>query len=156
MLASLGPLLASFAAIDIANFTRKLKRNAVFYGFALVFLLTAYVLAVAALAVYLGGLWGLPVALLAVAGGALVLALVMYISAAIANNAELRRKRELAAANSGRALMVTAAASTVPVLLKSKALVAVAIAGGLGFLAMKALPSAVRLPRRRSPGDRME
>jgi ABC-type Na+ efflux pump permease subunit len=153
MLAGIGPLLASFAAIDIANLARKLKRNAILYGFALIFLLTAYVLATAALAVYLGTLWGLPVGLLVVAGGALLLALIMYVSAVIANNAELRRKRELAAANSSRALMVTAAASTLPMVIKSRALLVVAIAGGLGFFAMKKMPAGMWLSRRRRPGE---
>jgi hypothetical protein len=139
MLAAIGPILASVAAVDIAAFSKRLKRNAVLYGLALFFLITAYALAVAALAIYLGERWGLPVGLLAVAGGAVVLALLMYIIAAVASSAEARRKRELAAVNSSRALMVTAAASTVPALIRSKPLMAVVIAGSLGFIAMKAV-----------------
>lgn len=141
MLGGLGPILASLAAVDLAGFVRKFKRNAVLYAFVLVFLLTAYALGLAALAIYLGELWGLPLGLLAVAGGALVLALILYLSAVLVNQAEERRKRELAAANSRKALMMTAAASAIPTITKSRSLAVLAVAGGLGFLAMKLIPS---------------
>ncbi|MFB9949401.1 hypothetical protein ACFFP0_11110 [Rhizobium puerariae] len=141
-MAGLGPLLASLAAIDIAAFTERLKRNAVLYAFAMVFLLTAYVLAVAALAVYLGQMWGLPVALLVVAGGALVLAFVMLVWIAMENRAEERRRREAAAANSSKALMVTAALSALPLVLKSRPLLLASVAAGLGFLLMRNMGSA--------------
>ena len=144
MMTGLGPLLASLAAMDIAAFMRKLKRNAILYAFALVFLLTAYALAVAALAAYIGQIWGLPVALLAVAGGALVLGLIMFLWVALANRAEERRKREAAAANSSKALMVTAALSALPILVKSRPLLLVSVAAGLGFLIMKGTGSATR------------
>ncbi len=140
MLGALGPILASVAAVDIGSFVKKLKRNAMLYGIAMVFLLTAYTLGLAALAVYLGERWGLPIGLLAVAGGALVLALILIISAAMVNSAEEKRKRELAAANSRRALMVTAAASALPVITKSRSIAVLAVVGGLGFAAMKLLP----------------
>ncbi len=144
MMTGLGPLLASFAAMDVAAFTRKLKRNAILYAFALVFLLTAYALAVAALAVYLGQIWGLPIALLSVAGGALVLGLFMFIWVALANRAEERRKREAAAANSSKALMLTAALSALPIIIKSRPLLLASVAAGLGFLVMKNSSSATR------------
>lgn len=144
MMTGLGPLLASLAAMDIAAFMRKLKRNAILYAFALVFLLTAYVLVVAALAVYLGQMWGLPVALLAVAGGALVLGLFMFLWVALANRVEERRKREAAAANSSKALMVTAALSALPILIKSRPLLLASVAAGLGFLVMRNTGSATR------------
>ena len=144
MLTGLGPVLASFAAVDIATFTRKLKRNAVLYSVALLFLLTAYVLAVTALAVYLGQIWGLPAALLSVAGGALLLAIIMVIWASAANRAEERRKREAASGNSSRALMITAALSALPLVMKSKPLLLLSAAGGLGFLVMKNMGTARR------------
>lgn len=137
MMAGLGPLLASFIAMDVAALKRKLKRNAIFYGLALVFLLTTYGLLVAALAVYLATLWGTLVALLVTAGGTLVLALIMIACVALANSATEKRRKEAAAANSGRALAVTAAVSALPLLLKSKPLLVLAAASGLGFLALK-------------------
>jgi nitrate reductase NapE component len=144
MMAGLGPLLASLAAMDVAAFTRRLKRNAVLYALVLLFLLTAYGLLVAALAVYLAGIWGPPMALLAVAGGALVLAFVVYLCAVIANGAEQRRKREAAASNSSKALMMTAALTALPLLIKSRPLLLVAVVGGLGFLATKTMGASNR------------
>lgn len=144
MMTGLGPLLASLAAVDIAAFTRKLKRNAILYAFALVFLLTAYVMVVAALAVYLGQMWGLPIALLALAGGAMVLGLFMFLWVALANRAEERRKREAAASNSSKALMMTAALSVLPMLVKSRPLLLASVAAGIGFLVMKNTGSAAR------------
>jgi predicted RND superfamily exporter protein len=153
MMGGLGTVLASIAALDIASFMRKLKRNAVLYALALVFLLTAYALGIAALAITLGEAWGLPAGLLAVAGGALVLALILYFIAVLVNQAEERRKREVAARNSSRALMVSAAASALPAVAKSRSLLVLAVAGGLGFLAMKAVPDSWFNVSRRSDWD---
>jgi nitrate reductase NapE component len=144
MMAGLGPLLASLAAMDVAAFTRRLKRNAALYALVLLFLLTTYGLLVAALAVYLAGIWGAPMALLAVAGGALVLALAVYLWVVIANRAEQRRKREAATSNSSKALMMTAALTALPLLVKSRPLLLVAVVGGLGFLAAKTMGSSSR------------
>ena len=146
MMTGLGPLLASLAAIDIAAVMSRVRRNGIVYGFALLFLLTAYALVVAALAVYLGGLWGMPMALLVVAGGALVLALIMYFWVATANRAEARRKREAAAANSSKALMATAALSALPLIVKSRPLLFVSVAAGRGFLLTRQMAPAKRHP----------
>jgi Ca2+/Na+ antiporter len=140
MMAGLGPLLASLAAMDVAAFTRRLKRNAILYAMVLLFLLTAYGLLVAALAVYLASIWGAPMALLAVAGGALVLALAVYLWVVIANGAEQRRKREAAASNSSKAAALTA----LPLLVKSRPLLLAAVVGGLGFLATKTMGASGR------------
>ncbi|CDZ25962.1 hypothetical protein [Neorhizobium galegae] len=151
MMAGLGPLLASLAAMDVAAFTRRLKRNAVLYALVLLFLLTAYGLLVAALAVYLASIWGPPMALLAVAGGALVLAFIVYLCAVIANASEQRRKREAAASNSSKALMMTAALTALPLLVKSRPLLLVAVVGGLGFLATRTMGASNR--RYSEPGE---
>jgi uncharacterized membrane protein (DUF485 family) len=139
MFAALGPLLASFIAMDLAALKRKMKRNVALYGIAGLFLLTAYSLLVAALAVYLGRFWGAPVALLIVGVAALVLALIMVAIVVMANSAEEQRKRELAAAQSSRALAMTAAVSAAPMVMKARPLplILLAAAGGLGFLAVK-------------------
>lgn len=137
MMAGLGPLLASLAAVDLAAFTQRLKRNAVFYAFALVFLLTGYVAAVAAMAVFLASVWGPAMALVAIASGAFLLAIVMFTIVLILNSSEQRRKREAAAASGSRALMATAAITALPLLLKSRPLLVASILGGLGFLALR-------------------
>ncbi|KAB1124039.1 hypothetical protein [Neorhizobium galegae] len=136
--------MASLAAMDVAAFTRRLKRNAILYALVLLFLLTAYGLLVAALAVYLAGIWGPLMALLAVAGGALVLALAVYLCVVIANGVEQRRKREAAASNSSKALMMTAALTALPLLVKSRPLLLVAVVGGLGFLAARTMGNSDR------------
>jgi hypothetical protein len=56
---------------------------------------------------------------------------------AIANGAEQKKKQRVAAANSNRALAVTAAISALPLLVRSKPLMLLAAVGGLGFLALK-------------------
>jgi small neutral amino acid transporter SnatA (MarC family) len=144
MMAGLGPLLASLAAMDVAAFTRRLRRNAILYALVLLFLLTAYGLLVAALAVYLAGIWGTSMALLAVAGGALVLAFAVYLGVVIANGAEQRRKRDAAASNSSKALMMTAALTALPLLVKSRPLLLAAVVGGLGFLAVRTMGTSNR------------
>lgn len=133
----LAPLLASFAAMDVATLTHRLKRNAVFYGLAMLFLLTAYILAVAALAVRLGQIWGLPIALIVIAGGSLVLAGVLMLWVSAISRAEARRKRETAASQSSKALMLTAGLSALPLIIKSRPLLLAATAAGIGFLAMR-------------------
>jgi uncharacterized membrane protein YhaH (DUF805 family) len=137
MLGALGPLLASLVAVDMGSMKRRIRRNAILYGIAFAFFLTAYCLLVTALALYLGERWGLPIALLAIAGGMIVLALILIGSAAIANSMEAKRRHEAAQAASAQAMMVTAALSAVPSVIKSKPLMAVTIAAGLGFLLMK-------------------
>jgi uncharacterized protein with PQ loop repeat len=137
MLTALGPLVASFIAMDVAAMKRKIRRNAILYGIAAAFLWTAYGLLVAALAIHLGERWGLPIAMLVIAGGMIVMALFIIAIVMMLNAAEERRKRREAAANSQRALAMTAAVSALPLLMKSKPLMLLAIAGGLGDLATK-------------------
>ncbi|MDE1157614.1 MAG: hypothetical protein PW791_04925 [Neorhizobium sp.] len=116
-----------------------MKRNAVVYAVILLFVLTAYVLAVAALAIYLGQMWGMPIGLLVVAAGALVLAVFIYLCVMLADRAAEQRRRQAAAADTQRAMMVTAALTAVPAIIKSRPLMAVAVASGVAFLATKVL-----------------
>jgi uncharacterized membrane protein len=137
MMTTIGPLLASFIATDVAALKRKIRRNAILYGIAAAFLWTAYGLLVAALAIYLGERWGLVIGMLVIAGGMIVMALVILAIVMILNAAEERRKKQEAVANSQRALAMTAAVSALPLLMKSKPLMLLAAAGGLGFLMLK-------------------
>lgn len=137
MLAGLAPLLASLAAMDANAFIQRARRNAILYAFMLLFVLTAYGTLVAATAIAIAQRMGAIGALLTVAGGALFLALVMFLIARGMSRAEEKRKREAAASSGSRALMVTAAISALPVLIKSRPIALLALAGGLGFLAMK-------------------
>lgn len=139
MLSGLAPLLASLAAVDVATSVRRLQRNVVLYALMLLFLLTAYGALVAAAALAIARHLGAVGALLTVAGGGLLLALVIFLITGAMARADERRKREVATSNSSKALMITAGLSAFPVLVRSRPLAAIAIAGGLGFLAMRSL-----------------
>nr|CAD6407376.1 hypothetical protein REQ54_00262 [Rhizobium sp. Q54] len=137
MLSGLAPLLASLAAIDATAFVQRLRRNAILYALVLLFVLTAYGALVAAAALAIAQSLGAIGALLVVAGGALLLALIFFLVLRSTAKAEERRKRQAAATGGSRALMVTAALSALPVVARSRPLALIAIAGGLGFLAMR-------------------
>lgn len=139
MLSGLAPLLASVAAIDAAAFVNRLRRNAVLYALMLLFVLTAYGALVAAAALAIAQHLGAVGASLTIAGGGLFVALVIFLIAGSMARAEERRKREAAASSGGRALMITAGLSALPILVRSRPLAALAIAGGLGFLAMRSM-----------------
>lgn len=135
MLGGLAPILASLLAVDVHAMTKRLRRNAVLYAIAGLFLLTAYAAGVTALAVYLATKMHPAAAVGVVALAALVVAMVFFLAIMIGNRAEARRRRKAAAANSGKAMMLTAAMSALPLVIRSKPLVAVAVAGGLAMFA---------------------
>lgn len=152
MLAGLAPLLASLAAMDATAFVQRLRRNAILYALVLLFVLTAYGTLVAAAAIAIAQSFGAVMALLIVAGAALFLALVLFLVARGKARAEEKRKREAAANSGSKALMVTAALSMLPVVAKSRPLALVALAGGLGFLAMKSIGTAAPMSGGRKGG----
>lgn len=139
MLTKLVPLLASLAAVDASAFINRLRRNVIIYALVLLFALTTYGTLVAAATVMIARSLGVVGALLAVAGSAAFLALFLYLVMRGVTRADERRKREAVATSGSKALMVTAALSAVPVLVRSRPLVLIAVAGGLGYLAMRSL-----------------
>jgi hypothetical protein len=149
MLAGLAPLLASLAAMDATAFVQRLRRNAILYALVLLFVLTAYGTLVAAAAIAIAQSFGAVMALLIVAGAALFLALVLFLVARGKAKAEEKRKKEAAASSGSKALMVTAALSVLPVVVRSRPLALIALAGGLGFLAMKNIGTAAPMSGRR-------
>jgi uncharacterized membrane protein YhaH (DUF805 family) len=159
MLARVAPLLASFAALDFAQFLGRLRRNSILYGMVLLLALTAYGALVAAVAVLLAETIGPVGALLAVAGAAFFLMLVLLLAARLSARAEEKRRKEAAASSGNRAMMATAAISILPVVAKSRALAILAVAGGLGFLAMRNMDTLGGLlhrparPGEKVPGD---
>lgn len=134
MLGGLAPVLASLLAVDMGAFTRRMRRNAVLYAIAGLFLLTAYVAGVAALAVYMATMMHPAAAVGIVALAAFVVAMIFLAVISICNRAEEKRRRKAAAANSGKAMMLTAAMSALPLVIRSKPLAAVAVAGGLAVV----------------------
>jgi|GEM_PF-848743 len=155
MLTRLAPLLASVAAVDVAQFLGRLRRNALMYALVLLFSLTAYFALIALGAVVMAERMGAVGALLVVAGAAVFLALVILLAMRLAARAEEKRKQEAVASGGGRALMATAALSVLPIVMKSRSLGILAVAGGLGFLAMRNMDSiAAMLNRQPSPPPR--
>ena len=107
------------------------------YALILLFVLTAYGALVGAAAVAIAERMGVVSALLVVAGAALLLALFIYLVALLIRRSEEKRKREAAAAGGSRALMITAALSVLPVVVRSRPLALLAAAGGLGYFLVK-------------------
>lgn len=133
----LAPLLATLLATDVRGFAQRTKRNVTLYAIVGLFVLTAYGTGVAALAVYLARKIGPVSALGTVAGASLLVALVIVLFISIKNNADEKRRRE--AASGSRAMMLTAAVTALPLLIKSRPLMAAAISGGVGLIALKLL-----------------
>ncbi|WP_377296745.1 hypothetical protein [Rhizobium sp. SGZ-381] len=128
----LAPLIASLVSMDMRSTVHRLRRNTVLYAIAALFVLTAYGAGVAAFAVYLATMMSIAAALGIVALLALAVALLVFSIVLLKNRADERRRREQAAGN--RALMITAAVSALPILLKSRPLAAAAVVSGLALL----------------------
>lgn len=128
------PLVASFAAKDFGAIINRARRNAVLYVIAAVFFVTAYVAALVGGGLYLAMSMGAMEAAFAIAVGMLLFAVTTVSGVLMLNKLERRRER---ARNGTRALAATAALSLVPRVLNSKALVSVAVLGGLAMLATR-------------------
>jgi amino acid transporter len=92
------PILSLLVGNSVRRTVERTKRNSIFIALALLFLLTAYVLAVAAGAIWLSGIYGPVGAALFLAAGALLVAIVVLIVMAIVNAREARRAAERRAA----------------------------------------------------------
>jgi hypothetical protein len=118
MLSLLGPL-ASILGIEVGEMVERLKQNGVLWGAILLFALVAFVFllvgANGALGLWVGPLW----APFVMAGGAALVALVVYvatrISAHVAHSKEVQRRRSAETT----ALVTTAAVTAVPLLFGS-------------------------------------
>jgi NADH:ubiquinone oxidoreductase subunit K len=133
----LAPLLLSVFTADIGAAVRRTRRNAIFYAVIAFFLLTAYVAGVVAGALYLAQVVGPPMAVLLIAIGALVLALIILATLMILNRRDRKRKAAAAVNDSGKALLATVALSALPMLTRSKPLMGIAAVGGLAFLLLR-------------------
>lgn len=125
------PLILSAVTRDIGAAARHTKRKVILYAIMALFLLTAYV----------AGIWGC--AVLAVRhfgplGGALMvtlafIALSLAVLATIAILDHLEKKRVAREALSGRTMMLATAAALLPTAVKSRGLMALLVAGGVGL-----------------------
>ena len=129
------PLVASFASRDLGAIINRLRRNAVCVVIALVLVIAVYASALLGVGLALAEQIGAIQAAFALAGGQIVLMLVIVMSVWAINTLERRRERQR---NSSRVVAAAASMALLPRLLKSRALVPAVIVGGLAFLAARA------------------
>lgn len=92
------PILSLLVGTSVHRTVERTKRNGIFIAVALLFLLTAYALAVTAGAIWLAGIYGPIGASLFLAACALLIAIIVFVIMAIMNRQEARRARERRAA----------------------------------------------------------
>jgi NADH:ubiquinone oxidoreductase subunit K len=132
MLERLAPLLISLLSLDFGAKVRRAKRNGVLYLLAGLLLLTAYGFALAGLAMLLGNAYGGVAALFLVALGALALALAVLTALLIVDRKD--RKRAKASPASGP-LLAIAAASLLPIILRSRVMTSTVTLGVIALVA---------------------
>lgn len=124
---AIAPVLANKASIEVTTRIKAAKRKLMLYSLIGLLVMTAYLTAVAALAVYVSATYGLVSALMIVSASALVLALVSWIVFEAYHKYKAEKEREKAAAS---ALAVSAGFSMMPMIVKNRGLLtALAVAG---------------------------
>ncbi len=136
-MARLLPLLASLLSVDVSLMVQRTRRNVILYSIAALFLLTAYGAGVGALVVWLATMMNAAAAFGVVAGVSLLTVLILLLVMTVKNRADERRRREAAANN--RALLMTTAVSLLPIMMKSRPLMAAAVTGGVALFALRML-----------------
>ena len=91
-------ILSLLTGASMHRTVARVKRNSIFIALAALFLLTAYALAVAAGAIWLAGIYGPLAAVLFLAVGALLIAIIVLVVMSIINAREARRARDRRAA----------------------------------------------------------
>ena len=118
MLALLAPL-ASLLGIELEALRERFQRQAVFYSAVGLFLAIGAIFLLVALNAGLTQSFGPVVAPLLIAGGALLVALAMYLVSLVANTIKGQQEAERKRRAETTALVTTAAISAVPILFKS-------------------------------------
>ncbi|AXA39529.1 hypothetical protein [Rhizobium leguminosarum] len=91
-------ILSLLTGASVHRTVARAKRNSIFIALAVLFLLTAYALAVTAGAIWLAGVYGPVGAALFLAACALLIAIIALVAMSIINAREARRARERRAA----------------------------------------------------------
>ncbi|PTW62938.1 hypothetical protein C8N35_101987 [Breoghania corrubedonensis] len=136
MFSRLGPLIASTLFSDVAPALRRARRNTVLYGLCAVFALTGYGALVIALGIWIGEAYGALEAAFTIAVAMIALAVLVLLVVMIANRIDRRRH---AARDRSRTMTATLALSLLPVVVRSRPLMATAVAGGLAFVILSML-----------------
>ncbi len=134
MIERLAPLLVSFMSRDFGQKLRRVRRNGLLYLVCGLLALTAYGAGVAGLGLVLVNAYGAVVALFALSIASLALAVAALAAVLMCN----RHDRTLAAASPvGGALLGVAAASLLPLLLRSRLVTGAAILATIAVLAFR-------------------
>jgi biotin transporter BioY len=88
------PILSLLVGTSVHRTVARTKRNGIFIAIAVLFVLTAYALAVVAGTIWLAGIYGPIGAALFLAACALLIAIVVLIAMTIINTQEARRAKE--------------------------------------------------------------
>ncbi|KQV10763.1 hypothetical protein ASC97_15740 [Rhizobium sp. Root1203] len=88
------PILSLLVGTSVHRTVARTKRNGIFIAIAVLFILTAYALAVVAGAIWLAGIYGPIGAALFLAACALLIAIIVLIAMTFINAREARRARE--------------------------------------------------------------
>jgi biotin transporter BioY len=88
------PILSLLVGTSVHRTVARTKRNGIFIAIAVVFVLTAYALAVVAGAIWLAGIYGPIGAAIFLAACALLIAIVVLIAMTVINAQEARRAKE--------------------------------------------------------------
>lgn len=150
MLKLLAPLLTSLAAGEVGLAVNRAKRSAIFLSIIGVLAAIGVIFLLVAGYIALSERYGELRAALYLGGGALALAIILYIIMKISDGIMRKRQRERAKVDTS-ALMTIAALAAAPMVLRSRLLLALAVPvvafGGLSLLGKK--PS--RRPSRKRP-----
>jgi small neutral amino acid transporter SnatA (MarC family) len=118
----LGSILGILLSGSVKSTVARTKRNGVFVAVAAVLVLTAYIFALVALALWLATIYGLIVGSLIIAGGALLIGVAVFIVMASMNAEDARRARE-------KRLAAESLATVGLGLLRAQPMLAAAVAG---------------------------
>lgn len=150
MLKLLAPLLTSLAAGEVGLAVNRAKRSAIFLSIIGVLAAIGVIFLLVAGYIALSERYGELRAALYLGGGALALAIILYIIMKISDGIMRKRQRERAKVDTS-ALMTIAALAAAPMVLRSRLLLALAVPvvafGGLSLLGKKP----ARRPSRKRP-----
>lgn len=140
MLKLLTPLLTSLAAGEIGLTVNRVKRSAIFLSFIGIFASIGAVFLLVAAYIALSERYGELRAALYIGGGALALAVILYVVMKISDAIIRKRQRDRAKTDT-TALLTVAAIAAAPMLLRSRGLLMLALPvlafGGLSMLGKK-------------------
>ncbi len=110
------PIISALISGSVNRTVARTKRNGIFLAIAIVLILTAYVFALVAAAIWLATIYGAAGAALFMAAGALLLGIIVLVVMAIINAQEQRRARERKAALESAAAVALSFVRTQPLL----------------------------------------